>query len=280
LGHVIDKHGIAMDPTKVQAIVKWSPPKNVHEVCSFLGLASFYQKFIKGFSGIAVPLTNLTKQGQKFEWDAQCDEAFILLKSIVVSIPVLRIPTQDASFEVYTDASMEALDAVLTQVGHPCAFESKKLNNTEKNYLVHELELYAIIHVLRAWKHYLMDATFLVITDNVCLKLFHIQPSLSTRQAWWMDFLASFDFEIQYQLGKRNVVADALSRELSFTTINLIQSDLLVQLACQCVNDPSFEDVILKLKDTTIVKDKFPYELQGEVLLYKERLCLPSHGSW
>jgi hypothetical protein len=76
LGHVIDKHGIAMDPTKVQAIVKWSSPKNVHEVCSFLGLASFYQKFIKGFSGIAVPLTNLTKQGQKFEWDAQCDEAF------------------------------------------------------------------------------------------------------------------------------------------------------------------------------------------------------------
>jgi hypothetical protein len=117
----------------------------------------------------------------------------------------------------------------------------------------------------------------LVIMDNVSLKFFYTQSSLSTRQAQWMDFLASFDFEIQYQ--PRNVVADALSRQLSFTAISFVQSTLLVQLAGQCVNDPSFEDVILKLKDTTIVKDKFPYKLQGEVLLYKERLCLPSHGS-
>jgi hypothetical protein len=116
----------------------------------------------------------------------------------VVSAPVLCIPTQDASFEVYTDASKEALGTVLTQAGHPCAFESKKLNNLEKNYPVHELELYAIIHALHAWKHYLMGAKFLVIMDNVSLKFFHTQPSLPTRQAWWMDFLASFDFEIQY----------------------------------------------------------------------------------
>jgi hypothetical protein len=78
----------------------------------------------------------------------------------VVSAPVLCIPTQDASFEVYTDASKEALGTVLTQAGHPCAFESKKLNNLEKNYPVHELELYAIIHALHAWKHYLMGAKF------------------------------------------------------------------------------------------------------------------------
>jgi hypothetical protein len=197
-----------------------------------------------------------------------------------VSPLVLYIPTQDASFEVYTDASKEALGVVLTQAGHPCAFESKKLNNIEKNYPVHELELYAIIHALQAWKHYLRAAKFLVITDNVSLKFFHIQPSLSTRQARWMDFLASFDFKIQYQPGRRNVVANALSRQLSFTTISLVQSDLLVQLVGQCIHDPSFEDVFFKLKDTIIVKDKFPYELQGEVLLYKGRLCLPSHGSW
>jgi hypothetical protein len=97
-----------------------------------------------------------------------------------VSAPVLCIPTQAASFEVYTDASKEALVAVLTQVGHHCTFESKNLNNTEKNYHVHELELYAIIHALQAWKHYLMGAKFLVITDNISIKFFHTQPSLST----------------------------------------------------------------------------------------------------
>ena len=98
----------------------------------------------------------------------------------MVSAPVLRIPTQDASFEVYKDASKEALDALLTQARHPCTFESKKLNNTKKNYPIHELGLYVIIHALRAWKHYLMGAKFLVITDNVSLKFFHTQPSLST----------------------------------------------------------------------------------------------------
>ena len=92
----------------------------------------------------------------------------------------------------------------------------------------------------------MMGAKFLVIMHNISLKFFHSKPSLSTRQARWLDFLASFDFEIQYQPRKGNVVADALSRQLSFTAISLVQSDILVQLAGQCVNDPSFEDVILK----------------------------------
>ena len=95
-----------------------------------------------------------------------------------------------------------------------------------------------------------------------------------------MDFLANFDFEIQYQPWKGNEVADVLSRQFSFTAISLVQSDLLIQLVGQCINDLFFGDVILMLKDATILKDNFPYELQGEVLSYKERLCLPSHGSW
>ena len=112
-----------MNPIKVQAIVKWSPLTNVHEVFSFLDMANFYQKFTKGFLEKAVLLINLTKQGQKLEWDAQCDEAFIQIKSIVELAHVLCIPTQDASFEVYMNAPKEDLDVVLTQASHPCIFE-------------------------------------------------------------------------------------------------------------------------------------------------------------
>ena len=89
LGHIVSTEGIRVDPTKIEAIVNWKPPRNVTEVRSFLGLAGYYQWFVKGFSVIASTLTKLLRKGVKFEWDEKCQSSFDQLKKILVEAPVL-----------------------------------------------------------------------------------------------------------------------------------------------------------------------------------------------
>ena len=105
LGHVISKDGIAVNPERVQAILEWTPPKNVKQVRSFLGLASYYRRFVENFSKIAKPLTDLLHKGVKFEWTEKCQESFQTLKDKLTSAPVLAPPDSQKGFVVYCDAS-------------------------------------------------------------------------------------------------------------------------------------------------------------------------------
>ncbi|XP_040998429.1 uncharacterized protein LOC121244400 [Juglans microcarpa x Juglans regia] len=155
LGHVVSKDGISVDPGKVEAVVNWSAPRNVHEVRSFLGLAGYYCRFIDGFSKIAVPLTALTRKNNKFEWTAKCEESFQELKQRLVSAPVLTVPTARGGFVVYSDASRLGLGCVLMQHGKVIAYASRQLKVYEKNYPTHDLELAAVIFALKLWRHYL-----------------------------------------------------------------------------------------------------------------------------
>src|SRR4051812_11608621 len=104
LGHVIYKDGIAVDPTKVEAVSQWEALKSVSEICSFLGLAGYYRKFIEGFSKLALSLTKLTRKGQAFVWDSKCEEGFQELKKRLTSAPILIFPSPAKSFVVYCDA--------------------------------------------------------------------------------------------------------------------------------------------------------------------------------
>ncbi len=132
LGHKITQKGLKMDDHKVKAIVDWEPPKSVSALRSFLGLASYYRKFIKNFAKIVVPLTNLLKKSAvTYEWEGACDEAFETLKGILVKASVLKLPDFDKDFEIHSDASDFAIGRVLVQEGRPVAFESKKLSETE-----------------------------------------------------------------------------------------------------------------------------------------------------
>lgn len=219
LGHVVGAEGIKTDPRKITAITEWKSPTNVHEVRSFHGLASYYRKFIKGFSTIAAPLTALTGSKTSFAWTPEAEDAFTKLKAALVSSGVLK-PFQDDSTvptRVTTDASDSAIGAELAQqvdgTYYPVAFESRKLSPAERNYPTHERELLAIIHALKTWRHYLEGRRFTVVTDHNSLKYIQVQPSLSKRQAGWLDTLQEFNFEIVYRPGKANVVADALSRK-------------------------------------------------------------------
>jgi hypothetical protein len=119
LGHRITQEGLKMDDHKVQAILDWEPPRSVPALRSFLGLASYYRKFIKNFAKIAAPLTNLLKiSAVTYEWDEACDEAFETLKGILVKAPVLKLPDFDKDFEIHSDASKFVIGGVIVSQPH------------------------------------------------------------------------------------------------------------------------------------------------------------------
>ena len=213
LGHVISSHGISVNSNKVVAIQAWKRPSNVREVRSFMGIAGYYRKFIKDFSKIATPLTNLTRKNQVFKWTEKCEQAFVKLKEALISAPVLKVPEGNENMVVYTDASGLGLGAVLMQQNQVIAYASRQLKPHETRYATHDLELAAVVYALKLWRHYLLGAKFQLFTDHKALKYLFSQKDLNMRQHRWVEFLADYDLEISYTPGKANLVADALSRQ-------------------------------------------------------------------
>ena len=170
LGHVVSKDSISVDPTKVEAVSKWSRPTNVTEVRSFLGLAGYYRRFVEGFSKIAIPLTQLTRKNNRFEWSDACEKSFQELKQRLISAPVLAIPSGSGGFVIYSDASMKGLGCVLMQHGRVIAYASRQLKEYEQNYPTHDLELAAVVFVLKIWRHYLYGEHCEIYTDHKSLK--------------------------------------------------------------------------------------------------------------
>jgi hypothetical protein len=115
LGNIISKEGISMDPSKVQEVIDWKPPKSVHQIRSFLGLVGYYRRFIPDISRIAKPMTELLKKGVKFVWSEECDKAFHTLREHLTSTSVLTQPDMSKPFEVFCDASGTGLGCVLMQ---------------------------------------------------------------------------------------------------------------------------------------------------------------------
>jgi len=216
LGHVVSAEGVEMEPEKVKAIRDWPVPKTQKDIRSFLGLAGFYRRFIKNFSKISAPMTALLKKDAHFEVGEKQELAFKELKAAISSAPILANPDPELPFTVVTDSSGFAIGAALCQNdgtgSRPVAFMSKKLLPAEMNYPTHERELLAIVCALKEWRHYLFGNHFTVLTDHRPLQHIQNQPHLSARQTRWSEFLQQFDLTIEYQQGKSNVVADALSR--------------------------------------------------------------------
>lgn len=216
LGHMVGRDGVRMMEDKVKAVADWPEPKNVRDVRAFLGTTGYYRKFIKDFSRIASPLSELTKETVKFSWGHAQQKAFVELKQAMQTGPVLVLPDSNLPFVVHTDASGFATGAVLQQDQgkglQPIAFMSKKMIDAETRYPVHEQELLAIINSLSNWRHYLSGRKFTVKTDHKSLQYFKTQPMLSGRQSRWKDVIANFDFDIEYIEGPSNSVADGLSR--------------------------------------------------------------------
>jgi hypothetical protein len=166
LGNVLSEEGVAVDPDNIRSIMEWSTPKDVSDIRSFMVLAGYYRIFIKGFSKIGCPITTLQKKGAKFTWTKKCEEIFQTLKHLLTHSLVLKIVDPEADFLVCTDSCKEGLRGVLIQGGSVVFYESRKLNEHEVNYVTHDLELAAIVHALKMWRHYLLGRKFVLMTDH------------------------------------------------------------------------------------------------------------------
>jgi hypothetical protein len=170
LGHIISNGGISVDPTKVKEIVAWSIPTTVTEVRSFLGIVGYYWRFIEGFAKIAKSITSLLEKEREFKWDEKCQDSFDQLKKRLMSPPVLVMPDLQKGFDIYCDACGQGLRCVLMQEGHVIDYASRQLRKQELNYPTHDLELAAVVHALKIWRHYIMGPKCQVYTDNESLK--------------------------------------------------------------------------------------------------------------
>ena len=170
LGHVISGQGIAVDLSKVQFVTEWLSPTSVGEIRSFLGLAGYYRRFIENFSKIAKPMTELLKKDTKFKWTEECEASFQEVKKRLVTTSVLIFPDISKDFQVYCDASRLGLGGVLMQDGRAVSYASRQLRPHELNYATHDLDLAAVVHALKTWRHYLIGNHCDVYTDHKSLK--------------------------------------------------------------------------------------------------------------
>jgi hypothetical protein len=186
---VISPQGITVDPGKVKEVLYWKPPISMFEVWSFLGLASYYRRFILNFSKIIKPITKLLEKGNQYVWSDACDEAFENLKKLLTTSLVLAQPDITKPFDVYCDASGTGLGGVLMQEGWVISYSSWQLRCHKEHYPTHDLELAAVVMALRTWRHYLLGSVVHIYTDHKSLRYIFTQLDLNMRQWRWLQLI-------------------------------------------------------------------------------------------
>ncbi|KAK5842666.1 hypothetical protein PVK06_005048 [Gossypium arboreum] len=292
LGHVVSASGVRVDPNKILAIVDWRPPRNVTEVRSFLGLAGYYRRFVKGFSTIATPMTKLLQKDVKFEWTEKCQKSFDQLKAYLTEAPILVQPESGKEFVIYSDASLLGLGCVLMQEGRVVAYASRQLKPHEKNYPTHDLELAAIVFALKIWRHYLFGEKCHVYSDHKSLKYLMTQRDLNLRQRRWLELLKDYELVIDYHPGKANVVADALSRKSLFALramnvhLSILPDNVLVAeleakplLAHQIREAQKVDEELLAKRAECVLSKESEFQIDDDdCLRFRSRLCVPKNS--
>ena len=216
LGHIISDKGIQTDPKKTQVVQNWPQPKTVHDVRSFLGLCSYYRRFIPQFAMVAKPLHKLTERNQKFVWTDECSKAFDTLKNRMVTSPILAYPDFSKPFILDTDASDQAIGAVLSQKidgkEHVIAYGSRTLTKSEKRYCVTRKELLSLVNFVKYFRHYLYGKAFTVRTDHGSLRWLMKFKNPEGQLARWLEVLSTYEMKIEHRPGRLHGNADSLSR--------------------------------------------------------------------
>ena len=216
LGHVVTEDGVHTNPEKIEKVKDWPRPKTQSDVRSFLGLASYYRRYIKGFSNLAKPLHALTEKNHAFNWTPECENAFQLLKQKLVSAPILAYPKIGEPFILDTDASKFGIGAVLSQeqdgLERVIAYASRTLSKPEQNYCVTRRELLAIVNFLKHFRHYLYGQDVLVRTDHGALRWLLNFRNPEGQIARWLEVISQYRLTLQHRPGRVHSNADSLSR--------------------------------------------------------------------
>lgn len=223
--------GITISDRHTAAVKSFPRPTNAHEVRRFLGLASYFRKFIAGFAVIARPLHNLLKTSVEFDFDNDCERAFDVLKRKLTAHPILRLYDPSAETELHTDASAQGLGAILLQrqkggEWSPIAYYSQTTNQAEARYHSFELEMLAIVRAVERFHIYLCGLGFTVVTD--CNALVHAvsKASLNPRIARWTLALQNYTFKLTHRPGARMAHVDALSRSVCYIETMPVEREL------------------------------------------------------
>ena len=216
LGHVVSRQGIATDPAKTSKVSGWPTPTTVKEVQQFLGLASYYRRFVCNFATLAKPLYKLTERGRTFQWTKECAEAFAVLKNRLTTAPILCYPNYKEKFILDTDASQEGIGAVLSQRQGDkevvIAYASRSLSKSERKYCVTRKELLSAVTFIHHFRPYLLGHQFLLRTDHGSLTWLQSFKEPEGQLARWVEQLQEYNFEIVHRPGRRHTNADAMSR--------------------------------------------------------------------
>ncbi|GFT22001.1 retrovirus-related Pol polyprotein from transposon 17.6 [Trichonephila clavipes] len=217
LGYIISAEGVRTDPDKISAVKEdWNCSMDVHQLRSFLGLCTYYRKFVKNFSTIARPLHKLTEAKQKFIWTVDCNNAFNKLKDALTSAPILAYPEIGKQFILDTNASHESIGAVLSQEidgqERVIAYFNKCLSKPERNYCVTRKKLLAIVKAVEHFHPYLYGRRFLLRTDHASLTWLLNFKNSEDQIARWIQRLQEYDVEIRHRKGSAHGNADGLSR--------------------------------------------------------------------
>ena len=208
--------GLEPLPEKCKAVKEFPTPRKVKEVRAFLGLVGYYRKYIKDFSKIAAPLTDLTKKETCFQWSDACENAFQTLKTKLLVAPILAYPDYNKDYILYTDASAEAVGMVLSQIQggreRVISYGGKKLSSAERKFSTTERECLAVIIAFKHFEPYLRGVHVTLVTDHVALKWILDQKQPKGRIARWVAFLQQFNYTIKHISGAKLGNADGLNR--------------------------------------------------------------------
>ncbi|GBG79142.1 hypothetical protein CBR_g28857 [Chara braunii] len=220
LGQEVSAEGNRPEDAKVANIRDWPRPRTVTEVRSFLGMCGYYRNFVKNYSTVASPLTDLTRLDTPWDWSDECEGAFKRLKHALMNHEVLMVPDPQKPFIVTIDASQYGIGAVLAQQDgkklRPIEYISKKMPLKKLAKSTYERELYALYKALVHWRHFLLGRFFYLRTDHQTLKWIKTQPALSDALKRWIEVIDQYDFKLEYLKGEYNKVADALSRRADY----------------------------------------------------------------
>ncbi|XP_041940375.1 uncharacterized protein K02A2.6-like [Alosa sapidissima] len=220
LGHTVSENGLQPDATHVTAVTQAPPPTDLPKLRSFLGLTSWYSKFIPGYAAVVEPLRALLRGSESFTWTPEAQKSFDTVKELIVNSPALSLFNPELPTVVTTDASDYGLGAVLTQM-HPdgsektVAFASRTLTQAERKYSTVEKEALGCVWATEKWRTYLWGRHFTLRTDHSPLTTLLAskgQGRAGMRIARWSSRLLSFTYDLQYKPGRENVTADCLSR--------------------------------------------------------------------